>query len=132
LIVAARAVGMPSVARDAQRSVVLRIGRGGPALPDGFNPDLELLARVTMFANLFDNDFRLLLGFFVLNNFTLLLQYHETRARVHHLAIDRGTMVRALCVVLPGECKKEVRPSRWLHWKVQPFPQKEEGERFVF
>ncbi len=38
----ARVAGLPLFARDAQRSVITRIGRGGPAAPDGFNPDLEV------------------------------------------------------------------------------------------
>jgi hypothetical protein len=38
----ARLAALPLFARDAQRSVITRIGRGGPAAPDGFNPDLEV------------------------------------------------------------------------------------------
>ena len=41
----ARLAGLPLFARDAQRSVITRIGRGGAAAPDGFNPDLEVRAR---------------------------------------------------------------------------------------
>jgi hypothetical protein len=157
LMSVARAVGLPGVARDVQRSIVFRIGNGGdskrrsvlfllivvfagPVHPDGFNADLELLARVTLFADAFDDDFRLLLAFFVLNNFSPLLAYHDARYKVQQLAVDRAVMVRALCAVLPGgeeectvlfgfffvlmerekECKKEVRPSRWRHCGVPP------------
>ncbi len=116
-----RLVGLPQFGRIVQRSVVSRIGRGGAATPDGFNPDLELLARVTPHADLFDADFRVLLGFFVLNNFSTLLRYHDARSHMGHLSIDRTAMVRAMVAVLPCEAKKlEVRPSRWRHWGVPP------------
>lgn len=81
----------------------------------------QLLARVTPHADLFDADFRLLLGFFVLNNFSALLRYHEQRARIGQLGIDRTAMVRAMVAVLPCEARKlEARPSRWRHWGVPP------------
>ncbi len=117
LIETSRAVGLPGVARDVQRSVVFRIGQGGLPHPDGFNPDLELLARVTLFANLFDPDFRLLLGFFVINNFTALLAYHDARSRLQHLAVERAVMVRALCAVLPGGERRKKAVGR----KFSPF-----------
>jgi hypothetical protein len=85
---------------------------------------LQLLARVTPHAELFDADFRLLLGFFVLNNFSALLRYHEQRARIGQLGIDRNAMVRAMVAVLPCEARKlEVRPSRWRHFGVPPVDQ---------
>jgi hypothetical protein len=79
---------------------------------------------VTPHAELFDADFRLLLGFFVLNNFSALLRYHEQRARIGQLGIDRNGMVRAMVAVLPCEARKlEVRPSRWRHYGVPPVDQ---------
>lgn len=102
LMEAGRAAGLAAVARAVQRSVVLRIGLGGPAHADGYNPDLELLARAALLAHLFDEDFRLVLGHFAYNNFQALLSYHEARARLGLFAVDRAAMVRALCDVLPG------------------------------
>ncbi len=76
---------------------------------------------MTPHAELFDADFRLLLGFFVLNNFSALLRYHEQRARIGQIGMDRTDMVRAMVAVLPCEARKhEVRPSRWRHWGVPP------------
>jgi hypothetical protein len=112
LMAAARAAGMPAVARAVQRSVVLRIGLGGPAQPDGFNPDLELLARAALLAPLFDDDFRLVLGHFAYNNFQALLGYHEMRSRAGLFAVDRAAMVRALCDVLPGGEQRHIGEAK--------------------
>lgn len=118
---ACKALQLHDLARVIQRSVVSRIGRGGPPQPDGFVPDLELLARVSPYYHLFDADFRTILGFFVHGNFSPLLQYHEERSRAGEMFYDNIAFVRVLVNVLPiDKAVRPARPSRWRHWGTPP------------
>lgn len=125
LLQGARVIGAGEISRCVQRSIVSRIGKGPPTGADGFNADLELLARTILVCSQeFDADYKLILGFFVHGNFSPLLQYFQERSSGSSNGFpgtDKAAFTYALCGILPVDPKVKVaRPSRWLHWDVAP------------